>query len=316
MLAMTCRSLTATSVAAGFLVSGAGAAAAGVTVTPDAAVRGDHVTLTFNVSEDRDDADTTALEIDFPTDSPLRGVSVLPHPGWSYDVSRTVLPNASPGPAASPAATPGRDMSGMNMPGMHMHGMAAPGAGKEEVHPQPLSSEYVSRITWTTQGAGIRPGQFDQFTINLGPLPTGDSLVFKAVQTYSDGQSVAWQDQAASGAPQPAHPGPAVRLLSARAGGSGTVADYAIGVISAGSGAAGRDGSPASMPGMDMGSNTKPMSGMPMSGMSMGGSPSEASDVAMALGIGGLFAGLLGAILGVGARRRGDAPSGSGHHDH
>ena len=52
-------------------------------------------------------------------------------------------------------------------------------------------TEAVSEITWT--GGTIAPGQFDDFEVSVGPLPSDvDVLLFPAVQTYSDGTTVSW----------------------------------------------------------------------------------------------------------------------------
>ena len=51
-------------------------------------------------------------------------------------------------------------------------------------------TEAVSKITWTATAGGLEPGQFDLFTISAGPLPTKpNKLTFKAIQTYSNGES-------------------------------------------------------------------------------------------------------------------------------
>ncbi|HEV8556909.1 MAG TPA: YcnI family protein [Actinophytocola sp.] len=65
-------------------------------------------------------------------------------------------------------------------------------------------------ITW--QGGAIKPGEFAEFPVSLS-LPHGvDRLVFKAVQSYSDGQVVRWIEEPADGAPEPEHPAPVLAL--------------------------------------------------------------------------------------------------------
>ncbi|PRZ29497.1 uncharacterized protein CLV47_1336 [Antricoccus suffuscus] len=79
------------------------------------------------------------------------------------------------------------------------------------------SGDTVSAITWTATGDGIKPGEFDTFNISVGPLPTDkDSVTFKAIQTYSDGTTVNWVEEA-SGSTEPEHPAPALTLSSAPA---------------------------------------------------------------------------------------------------
>lgn len=78
------------------------------------------------------------------------------------------------------------------------------------------NGDKVSVITWTAAaGAAIKPGEFQEFAISAGPLPTGvDQLLFKALQTYSDGTVVRWIDPPKDGAE---HPAPALKLLPADA---------------------------------------------------------------------------------------------------
>ena len=63
-----------------------------------------------------------------------------------------------------------------------------------------------SRITWTatSKADGIAPGQFQDFPLSVQiPGKAGDTLTFKALQTYSDGEVVRW-----IGAPDADKPAP------------------------------------------------------------------------------------------------------------
>ena len=76
-------------------------------------------------------------------------------------------------------------------------------------------TEVVSKITWA--GGKITPGSFEEFDVSMGPLPTDtDELVFKALQTYDNGEVVRWLDTAPEGAPEPEHPAPVVKLTPAK----------------------------------------------------------------------------------------------------
>jgi uncharacterized protein len=88
------------------------------------------------------------------------------------------------------------------------------------------SGETVSSITWTADaGTGIKPSEFDEFAISLGPLPTeGDTLVFKAVQTYSNGDVVRWINEA-SGDEEVDRPAPTVTLTAAADEGASTTTE-------------------------------------------------------------------------------------------
>lgn len=180
-MTMTPRRGALIAAAAGLLITLAGGpAAAHVTVKPAEAAQGGYQTLTFQVPNEDDEAATTELQVTMPTDAPITSVSVQPRPGWSYDIERQVLDE--------PIQT-----------------------GHGEV------TEVVSTITWTADDpdAAIAPGEFDTFLVSAGPLPTGvDTLIFPAVQTYSDGQVVSWIETAAPGAPTPDHPAPALTLVA------------------------------------------------------------------------------------------------------
>jgi hypothetical protein len=77
-------------------------------------------------------------------------------------------------------------------------------------------NEVVGKITWS--GGKIPPGSFEDFDVSMGPLPTDtDELVFKALQTYDNGEVVRWIDTAPEGAPEPEHPAPVVKLTPANA---------------------------------------------------------------------------------------------------
>jgi periplasmic copper chaperone A len=71
-------------------------------------------------------------------------------------------------------------------------------------------TEQVSQMTWTadSEGAGIQPGQFQDFPISVQiPGEAGDTLTFKALQTYDDGEVVRW-----IGAPDSDEPAPQVAV--------------------------------------------------------------------------------------------------------
>jgi uncharacterized protein YcnI len=81
--------------------------------------------------------------------------------------------------------------------------------------------DAVRRITWTAQpGVRIDPGQFQEFKVSIGPLPTDtDKLVLPAVQTYDNGQVVAW-DEPPTGGAEPQRPAPLLTLRPGVAGGA------------------------------------------------------------------------------------------------
>jgi hypothetical protein len=74
-------------------------------------------------------------------------------------------------------------------------------------------TNVVSEISWEASGEGISPGQFVDFPVSLGVLPTSGTMTFKAVQTYSSGEVVRW-DQVAVGDAEPEHPAPVLTLTA------------------------------------------------------------------------------------------------------
>ncbi|GIH46870.1 hypothetical protein Mro03_20490 [Microbispora rosea subsp. rosea] len=158
------RGLVVAAVAACLVAVLPATAFAHVKVTADTAVQGGYAALTFRVPNERDDASTTKIEVQLPVDFPLASVSVKPHPGWSYAIEKTTL------------ATP-----------IESHGAKI--------------GEVASKITWTASGedSGIKPGEYDEFSVSAGPLPETDRLTFKTLQHYSDGEVVRWIQEQSGG---------------------------------------------------------------------------------------------------------------------
>jgi uncharacterized protein YcnI len=181
------RAIVVTAVA-GVLLAVAAPADAHVTVNPNTATPGGYTKVTFRVPNETDNADTTKLEVAFPADQPIASVSVKPIPGWTA------------APTKSKLATP------------------------IKVHDHEIT-EAVSRIVWTADaGAAVKPGQFQEFDVSMGPLPASGQLVFKALQTYSDGTVVRWIDEPTSDGTEPEHPAPVLKLTAAAAPAAATPA--------------------------------------------------------------------------------------------
>ena len=82
-------------------------------------------------------------------------------------------------------------------------------------------TEAVSKITWTATGdAAIKPGEFQTFDVSMGPLPQTAQMVFKSLQTYSDGTVVRWIDEPATDGTEPESPAPVLTLAAAPAAGT------------------------------------------------------------------------------------------------
>lgn len=131
-------------------------AAAHVTVSPEVATQGEVATVTLRVPNEKSTASTVKLEVAFPEDAAVASVAVKPVPGWTAQVQRRTLPAPVPG----------------------AHGTQV--------------TDVVAAVTWTATGAGIGPGEYQEFDLTIGPLPAVDRLVLKALQHYSDGEIVRW----------------------------------------------------------------------------------------------------------------------------
>ncbi|MGW6642047.1 YcnI family copper-binding membrane protein [Streptomyces iakyrus] len=184
--------IAAAGAAAGITVLALSAPAfAHVTVQPEGtAAKGGYAVVDFKVPNERDDASTTKLEVNFPTDHPLASVMPEPMPGWKIEVTKSKLDKP-----------------------LEMHG--------EKI------TEAVTKVTWTADGKGIEPGYFEKFPLSVGQLPEDtDQLVFKALQTYSNKEVVRWIEVPQKGQEEPDNPAPVLELAAASEDGHhGSAAD-------------------------------------------------------------------------------------------
>lgn len=174
------RAATVTALTAAGVLAAAGAASAHVTVHPESYEKGatDGV-LTFRVPNEEDSASTTKVQVFLPTDHPVLGVMVHPQDGWTPKVTTTKL------------KTPVKTDDG-------------------------TITEAVSAVTWT--GGKIGAGQYEDFDVAFGQLPDdGGQLVFKTLQTYSDGNVARWIE-APTGGDEPENPAPVLKLTAGAPG--------------------------------------------------------------------------------------------------
>jgi uncharacterized protein YcnI len=155
-------------------------ASAHVSVNPKEAAQGGYGRLAFRVPTESDSASTTKVEVTLPEDAPVASVSTMPVPGWTVTTEKRKL-----------------------NPPLDVHGSQV--------------TEAVSKITWTATGdAAIKPGQFQEFPVSMGPLPEVDRMIFKALQTYSDGNIVRWiEEPPTNGGEEPEKPAPVLKLTPA-----------------------------------------------------------------------------------------------------
>ncbi|ROT31757.1 YcnI family protein [Micromonospora sp. HM5-17] len=157
-------------------------ASAHVTVNPREATQGGYARVAFRVPTESDTASTVKLEVTMPDDAPVASVSTMPVPGWTVAIERRTV-----------------------NPPVEVHGSQV--------------SQVVSKITWTaSRDAGIKPGEFQEFPVSMGPLPTKDRMVFRVLQHYSDGNVARWiEAPAADGTEAENDPAPVLKLLPAAA---------------------------------------------------------------------------------------------------
>jgi periplasmic copper chaperone A len=186
------------------LVAFGGVASAHVTVSPTSAAQGSTTELTFKVPNEESNADTVELQLQIPTRYPIAQLLAKPVPGWTITEHTINL--------AKPLVTDDGSFT-----------------------------EAVDEVDWT--GGSIAPGQYQDFSISVDPLPTGTGqLVFKAVQTYSDGDVVRWIDLQQPGQPEPDHPAPVLTLTAAGASSGPAAAGSAATAAGSGSGSSSGSG--------------------------------------------------------------------------
>ncbi|MCW2832652.1 MAG: hypothetical protein JWN68_605 [Nocardioides sp.] len=148
-----------------------------VTVQPGEVVGGGFTVVSFRVPTERDDASTTKVQVLLPEDQPIGSVRTTSVPGWEVTTKNRTLDEPI-------------DMFG------------------EEV------GSVVSEVTWTATGDGIAPNQFEDFDVSMGPLPESGEMVFAAIQTYSSGEVVKWNEVAVDEETEPEHPAPVLTITA------------------------------------------------------------------------------------------------------
>jgi len=131
------------------------AASAHVTATPNQAEAGSWTYVTFRVPNESATASTVKLEIHLPADTPFTSVSYQPTAGWTGTATKAALPK--------PVKVEGNTIT-----------------------------EATTEVTFTADASGVAPGQFQTFTLSLGPVPDTGHVVIPVTQTYSDGKVVEW----------------------------------------------------------------------------------------------------------------------------
>ncbi|MEV6582183.1 YcnI family protein [Streptomyces sp. NPDC051582] len=174
----TSRVSFAAALAAGTVLVLSGTAFAHVSVQSADAAKGGYATINFKVPNERDNASTTQLEVNFPVDQPLTSVMPQDIPGWTVTIEKSKLDKP-----------------------LTVHGKQV--------------NEAVTKVTWS--GGKIEPGKFQQFPVSVGKLPdNADQMVFKAIQTYDNNEVVRWIEETKAGAAEPQNPAPVLKLAAAK----------------------------------------------------------------------------------------------------
>jgi uncharacterized protein YcnI len=163
--------------AAGLVLLPVATASAHVRVTPDNPTSGAFSVLTFRVPNESATAGTVELTVELPKDTPFLYVSTKPVPGWTAATGKAKL--------AEPVESYGTTLT-----------------------------EAVSEVTWTAdKGTSIEPGEYQEFSLSVGPLPEPGTVLLPAVQTYSDGTVVRWDQPTPASGEEPEHPAPALEIV-------------------------------------------------------------------------------------------------------
>jgi uncharacterized protein YcnI len=139
------------------------AAGAHVTVSPRTLPASSFSSFAIRVPDEAPDAATTKVTVQLPAE--LSSVSFQPKPGWERSVTTVKL------------AKPVTNDEGETV------------------------TDRIATVTW--EGGAIAPGEFDDFVLSGRAPGTRGTLVFPAVQTYSNGDVVRWIGDSGSDSPAP-----------------------------------------------------------------------------------------------------------------
>ncbi len=175
------RTVAAGVLAAGLLLVPVGASAH-VRVKGDSTAAGSFSALTFRVPNESDTASTIKVQVQLPQDTPFLYVSSKPVPGWSAAIAEAPLP--------TPVTVSGTEIT-----------------------------KAARTVTWTADGDanGVQPGQYQEFSISVGPLPAAAEILLPTVQTYSDGEVANWSEATPASGEEPENPAPVLVVTAAAA---------------------------------------------------------------------------------------------------
>jgi uncharacterized protein YcnI len=186
----TLRAAATVATAGALVLISTGVASAHVTAhSPDVAAKGAHAEVVFRMPDEEAKAHAVKLQVNFSTTSPISDADIKPVPGWTAQKTMMTLPKP-----------------------VHEN--------NEDV------VTAVKSITWTApKGAGIAPGEFQEFAISAGLPDNTSKLIMPAIQTYDNGDVVNWTQLTVAGQPEPEHPAPSLVLVAATSTAAAPVAD-------------------------------------------------------------------------------------------
>lgn len=181
-LRLVIRAAAAVGLAAGLTAVNLASADAHVHVQSDSTASGSDSVLTFQVPNEEPSAGTVKVVVQLPQDQPFLEVSVKPVPGWAASTAEEKLP-------------------------------------KPVVNEGTTLTKAVRTVTWTAgKGTEIAPGEYQEFSLNVGPLPAPGTVLLPVAQTYSDGTVVNWNQPTPASGDEPEHPAPALVVTAATSG--------------------------------------------------------------------------------------------------
>ncbi len=173
------RLLAVTALTAGLALATTASAQAHVRVHADTTTTGSFSALTFRVPNESPTESTVEVSVQLPQDRPFVYVSSKPVPGWKVVSTEETLPK----PVDSDGTT---------------------------------ITKAVRTVTWTAEkGGGVAPGEYQEFSLSVGPLPEPGTILLPAAQTYSDGKVVSWSQPTPAGGDEPESPAPELVVTAA-----------------------------------------------------------------------------------------------------
>jgi uncharacterized protein YcnI len=169
-------------VSAGLALINLGPAEAHVEVHADNTAAGSFSELTFQVPNESATAGTVKLTVRLPQNPPFLAVSTKPVAGWTTTTTEARLPK--------PAELEGTTIT-----------------------------KAVRTVAWTAKkGNEIKPGQYQEFSISVGPLPPPATILLPAEQTYSNGTVVRWDQRTPASGKEPENPVPVLEVTAVATG--------------------------------------------------------------------------------------------------